>query len=102
MRAELAATQDQLVAVLSRVTRDSALGGHARLAHRMTATIRAAFAAAQRVVDRVHRLGAGVRAIAHVPLASGLADAHVDVIEVAELSDGRAALALHAAHFTAG
>jgi hypothetical protein len=60
------------------------------------------FAAAQRVVDRVHRLGARVRAVAHVALPAGLADVDVDPVEVAELADGRAALALHAAHFAAG
>src|SRR5690348_5544050 len=81
---------------------DAALGGHSGLAHRVASAIAAAFAAAQRMVDRVHRLGARVRAVAHVALPAGLPDAHVDVIEVAELSDGRSALALDAAHFAAG
>src|SRR5438046_10593549 len=66
----------------------------------MASAVGAAFAAAQRMVDRVHRLGARVGAVAHVALAAGLADADVDVVEVSQLTDGRAALALDAAHFT--
>src|SRR5689334_21888131 len=91
VRAELAATQDQLFGCLSRAAGDSALGGHAGLADGMTSAIGAAFAAAQRVVDRVHRLGTRVRADAHVSRAAGLADAHIDPVEIAKLSDGRAA-----------
>src|SRR5689334_21661818 len=98
MRSKLPAAQDQLLAVLVWVTGDSTLGGDAGLADGMSAAVGAAFPAAQRVVDRVHRLGAGVRAVAHVPLPPGLADVDVDPVEVAELADGRAALALHPAH----
>ena len=75
------------------------LDGHARLADRVTPAVAAAFAAAQRVVDRVHRLGTGVRADAHVAAAAGLADADVDPVEVAELADRRAAGAADAPHF---
>src|SRR4051794_2422285 len=102
MRAELAATQDQLFGCLSRAAGDSALGGHTGLAHGMTSAIGAAFAAAQRMVNRVHRLGTRVRTDAHMTTAAGLADAHVDPVEIAELADGRAAGAADAAHFTAG
>src|SRR2546421_516929 len=99
VRAELAAAQDQLVTVLAWVPRDSALGGAAGLADRMPSAVGATFAAAQRVIDRVHRFGARVGPVAHVALPAGFADAHVDVIEVSELANRRAALALHAAHF---
>src|SRR3712207_9425210 len=68
-------------------TRDAALRRDARLADRVTTTVRPAFATAQRVVDRVHRLGTGVRADAHVSAAAGLAEADVDPVEVAELAD---------------
>src|SRR5215218_9651151 len=81
--AELAAAEDQLLAVLARAAGDAALGRHARLAHRVAAAVAAALAAAQRVVDRVHRLGTGVRAPATVAVAAGLADADVDPVEVA-------------------
>src|SRR4051794_9817319 len=97
--AELAAAEDQFVAVLARMAGDAALRGDAGLADRMTSAIRAAFAAPERVVDRVHRLGARVRTLAHMAVTPGLADVHVDVIEVAKLADRRATLALHAAHF---
>src|SRR5687767_5372174 len=65
----------------------------------MTTAVRATFAAAQRVVDGVHRLGARVRADAHVARATGLADADVDVVKVAELADRRTTRAADAAHF---
>src|SRR4051794_33729560 len=91
VRAELASTQDQFLRRLSRAASDSALRGHAGLADRMAAAVGAAFAAAQRVVDRIHRLGTGVRANAHVTRATGLSDADVDPIEIPKLSDGRAA-----------
>src|SRR5687767_5846216 len=98
--AELTAAEDQLLAVLPRVPGDAALGGDAGLADRVAAAVGAAFAAAHRVVDRVHRLGTGVRAVAHVALPAGLADADVDVVEVPELTDRRAARRADAAHFT--
>src|SRR5690349_7068626 len=83
--AELAPAEDQLLTVLALVARDAALGGDAGLADRVSPAVAAAFAAAQGVVDRVHGLGPGVRADAHVPGAAGLADADVDPVEVAEL-----------------
>src|SRR5688572_30441723 len=100
MRSELAAAEDRLFAVLPRAAGDAALGGHARLADRLTSAVGSAFAAAERVVDRVHRLGSRVRADAHVARAAGLAEVDVDPVEVAELTNGRAASALHAAHLT--
>src|SRR2546428_12448464 len=78
MRAELPSPENQLLTVLSGMSRDAALGGHAGLADRMTSAVGATFAAAQRVVDRVHRLGARVRSVAHVALPPGLADVDVD------------------------
>src|SRR5688572_27225844 len=96
--AELAAAEDQLLAVLAGAAGDAALGGDAGLADRVPPAVAAAFAAAQRVIDRVHRLGPRVGADTHVPAAAGLADADVDPVEVAELPDGRAALALEPPH----
>src|SRR5687768_15110894 len=97
--AELAATQDQLLAVLLLAPRDAALGRDTRLAHRVTSAVAAPFAAAQRVVDRVHRLRTGVRADAHVATATGFAEADVDPVEVAELADRRPARAADPPHF---
>src|SRR4051794_12677687 len=57
-----------------------------------------ALAAAVRVVDRVHRRAARLRADAHVALAAGLADLHVLVVGVADRADGRAALRADHAH----
>src|SRR5450432_95765 len=102
MRAELSATQDQFFASLARAAGDAALAWHAGLAARMSAAVGATFAAAHRMVDRVHRLGARVRPNAAMTRAPGFAKADVDIIEIAELADRRAAFALHAAHFTAG
>src|SRR5205807_8361203 len=89
--AELPPPQDQLLALGPRAAGDPALGRHAGLAHRVTPAVAAAFATAQRVVDRVHRLGTRVRADAHVPAAAGLADAHVDPVQVSQLTDRRPA-----------
>src|SRR5437588_10367269 len=102
MRAELPSAKDQLLRRFARRTRDAALGGHTGLAHRMPPAIGSAFAAAQRVIDRVHRLGARVRADAHVTRTAGFADAHVDPIEIAKLSNSRPAGAADAAHFARG
>src|SRR5690349_11260998 len=51
-----------------------------------------ALAAAERVVDRVHRDAAHVRTLAEPAAAPRLADRHVLVIEIAHLPDGRVAL----------
>src|ERR1700751_3556895 len=49
-------------------------------------------AAAVRVVDRVHRDAAALRALALVPAATGLADLHVLVLGVGQHADRAAAL----------
>jgi hypothetical protein len=51
-----------------------------------------AFAAAVRVIDRIHRNAAIVRALAQPALAPGLAERNVFVIDVAHLPDGRHAI----------
>src|SRR5260370_30451085 len=58
----------------------------------MASAGRLALAAAQRMVDRVHRDAADVRPDAEPAAASGLADRHVLVIDVADLADRREAL----------
>src|SRR5947199_8127355 len=68
----------------------------------MTAAIRAAFAAAEWMIDRIHRLGTRVGADAHVAATASLADADVDPVEVAKLANRRPTSAAHAAHFTGG
>src|SRR5262245_2591766 len=80
MRAELPPTQDQLFTVLAWAAGDAALGQHARLAARMAAAVGAPFAAAHRVVDRVHRLGAGVRTNPAMTGPPSLAEADVDPV----------------------
>src|ERR1051326_9120581 len=55
--------------------------------HRVTAARSLAFAAAVRVVHRVHGDSAVVRHLAHPPRASCLAVGNVFVIDVADLAD---------------
>ena len=74
------------------VARLVALGRQAPRRHRMAAARGLAFAAAERMVDRVHRDAAHVRTLAHPAAASRLADRHVLVIDVADLADRREAL----------
>src|SRR5438874_9939432 len=99
VRAELAATQDQLLRRLSRAAGDSTLGRDTGLAHRMTSAVGSTCATTQRMVDGVHRLGTRVRANAHVTGTTGFADRNVDPVEIAELADRRAAGAANATHF---
>src|SRR5258708_2618534 len=54
-----------------------ALGGEAPRGHRMTAARAAAFAAAERMVDRIHRDAAIVRHASHPAVAARLADRDV-------------------------
>src|SRR4051812_11600670 len=61
-----------------------------------------ALAAAVRVVDRVHRGPARLRAHAHVALAARLADVDVLVIGVADRARGRAAEHADHAHLARG
>ena len=65
----------------------------------MTAAGRFAFAAAVRVIDRVHRNAAVVRALAQPALASGLTQRNVFVIAVADHADRRHAVGRNAPHF---
>src|SRR5262249_34443172 len=60
--------------------------------HRMASARRLAFAAAERVIHRVHRDAADVRPLPHPAAAAGLADRHVLVIEIADLADRRVTL----------
>src|ERR1043165_3730837 len=66
-----------------------ALGRLAPRRHRVTAARGAAFAAAVRVIDRVHRDAAVVRTAAEPARAAGLADRRVHVIRVRHRADGR-------------
>src|SRR5439155_16930460 len=99
---ELSAAYDQLLAGFSVAAGDSAFRRQCALADRMPPAVATTFAAAQRVIDRIHRLGARVRANAHVARAAGFSKRHVDPVEIAELSYRRAALAADAAHLAAG
>src|SRR5688572_28683889 len=64
-----------------------ALGRKAPGRDRMTAARGAAFAAAVRMVDRVHGDAAVVRATAHPTLTTGLADRDVHVVGVRHRAD---------------
>ena len=75
---------------------------HAPRRDRVAPGGRRALATAVRVVDRVHRHAARLRAHAHVALAPGLADLDVLVLGVADRADGRAALGAHHAHLAGG
>src|SRR5688500_10244846 len=68
----------------------------------MASTGGLAFAAAQRVVDRVHRHAAVVRLLAEVTGAASLADRDVLVLEIADLTDRRVAANVHLAHLARG
>src|SRR5699024_4741484 len=88
-------THDQLVARLVRTA-----GTALRLApgaHRVTATGGLALTTTVRVVHRVHRHTAGLRALALPPHPAGLAPADVDLLGVADLTDAGAAAGVHVA-----
>src|SRR5689334_15787939 len=74
-----------------------ALGGEAPRGNRVTAAGGTAFAAAVRMVDRVHGDAAVMRAAAHPALASGLADRGVHLVRVGDGADGGHAAAMHQA-----
>src|SRR6185437_12051880 len=74
-----------------------ALGRLAPRSDRVAAARGAAFTAAMRVIDRIHRNAAVVRTAAHPALAAGLADRDVHVIGVRHCTDGGAAAAVHQA-----
>src|SRR5260370_2536666 len=69
-----------------------ALGRNAPRGHRVPAARGLAFAAAERVVHRVHRDAADVRPLPEPAAPARLADRDVLVIEVADLADRRVAL----------
>src|SRR5271154_355105 len=71
-----------------------ALGGLAPRGDRMAAARAAAFAAAERVIDRVHGDAAIVRHAPEPALAPGLADRDVHVIGIGHRADGRHAAAM--------
>src|SRR6185436_12598432 len=77
-----------------------ALGALAPRSNRMTAALGAAFAAAMRVVDRVHRGAANMGALALPHVAAGLADDFVHVVGVGDRAHGRHAGERDLAHFT--
>src|SRR4051794_31633568 len=76
--------------------------GDAPRGDRVTARRGGALAAAVRVVDRVHGRAARLRADAHVPLATGLADLDVLVVGVADRAHGGSALGADHAHLARG
>src|SRR3954464_2009776 len=79
------------------LTRLEALGQLAPWRAGMAAARGTAFAAAHRVIDRVHGDAAVVRAAPLPAGAAGLADVHAAVLDVADLTDGRAAVEVDAA-----
>src|SRR4051812_17982079 len=81
LRLFLATLDDESIGAL-RVARLVTLGGDAPRRHRVTAARGLALTAAERVIDRVHRHAADVRADAQPPAAAGLADRDVLVVEI--------------------
>src|SRR5439155_7847730 len=74
------------------VARLVALGRQTQRRHRMPAARGLAFTGAERMVDRIHGDTADVRPLAEPAAAAGLADRHVLVIEIADLTDRREGL----------
>src|SRR5947199_870122 len=72
-----------------------ALGGLAPWGHRMTAAGGAAFAAAMRMVDRVHGDAAVMRLAAKPAITTGLSDRDVHVVRVRYRADGAGAAAVN-------
>src|ERR1700760_690235 len=72
-----------------------ALGRLAPRGHRVAAARGAAFAAAVRMVDRVHRHTAVVRLAAEPAITAGLADRDVHVVGVRHRADGAGAAAVN-------
>src|SRR5690349_818789 len=92
-----AAADDQLVGFLVLAARALAERRHAPRGDRMPAALRLALAAAVRVVDGVHRGTAHRRTLALPAAAPRLADGDVLVVDVADLTDRRAAGERHPA-----
>src|SRR6202022_293858 len=70
-----------------------ALGGLAPRGHRMPAARGAAFAAAVRMVNRVHGDAAVVRLAAEPAVTTGLADRDIHVVRIGHRADGAGAAA---------
>src|SRR5450759_3297634 len=96
-----AAVDDELVGALV-IARLVAARRLAPRRHRVTSARGLAFAAAVRVVDRVHGHAAIVRTLAQPARAPGLADGNVFVVQVANLPDRRHAIDQDAARLARG
>src|SRR5262245_27060028 len=92
--ASVAARNNELVGGLV-VAGLLAFGREAPRRDRVAAARRAAFAAAVRVVDRIHGDAAVMRPPAHPTLAPGLADRNVHVVRIRNRANGRHAAAVH-------
>src|SRR5258707_3407151 len=92
----VAADENESVGRLVR-TRLLALGRLAPRGHRMTAARGAAFAAAVRMVHRVHGDAAVVRLAAEPAVAAGLADRDIHVIGIGDRADGPGTAAVNQA-----
>src|SRR5690242_4000777 len=68
--------------------------------HRMTTARGLAFAAAMRMIHRVHRHAAHFRAATEPARAARFAETDVGVFDIADLADGRVALNVDAANLT--
>src|SRR3972149_8105516 len=80
------------------VARLVSLGRHAPWRHGMTSARGLAFTAAERMIHRVHRHAADVRALAEPAAPARLANRHVLMVDVADLPDGRLAVPAAQAH----
>src|ERR1700712_3202229 len=98
LRPLLAADENESVGRLVR-PRLLALGRLAPWRHRMTAAGGAAFAAAVRMVHRVHGDAAIVRLAAEPAVAAGLADRDIHVIRIGHSTNGAGAAAVNQALF---
>src|SRR5215212_6397626 len=97
-----AAADDVAVGCLALLARAIPERRHAPRRHRVTTGRRRALAATVRVVDRVHRGAARLRAHAEMALASRFADLDVLMVGVADRADRRAALRTHEPHLAGG
>src|SRR5262245_51355399 len=93
-----AAADDQVVRLLVLAPRALAERRDAPRRHGMAAALGLALAPAVRVVDRVHRRASHRRPLALPARAPRLPGGHVLVVDVPDLSHGRAALEGNAAH----
>src|SRR5581483_8782312 len=93
-----AAPDDQLVGFLVLRARALAERRHAPRGDRVAAAFRLALAAAVRMVDRVHRRAANGGTLPEPAAATGFAARDVAVVDVADLTDRRAAREQHSPH----